>query len=179
MGSNALKGGCGNAGASPMRVPATLAGRPTTQPNGCDLGPTARHMERTELHSGPVMSASGMRRKRRTESLRRMVLMPDPSFPGSWIPDPERRKKLAGVAAAVVHLLTQRPGIGVRQLRAGVRGLLGRCTDADTDAALYVLREAVDLTSGTRGAYDYRVDVEKVPADVRARLATFAFASQS
>jgi len=68
-------------------------------------------------------------RKRTRISFRRKVLMPDPSFPASWIPDLERRKKLLTVAAAVVHVLTARPGIGVRQLRAGVRSVVGRCTE--------------------------------------------------
>ena len=99
-----------------------------------------------------------------------MVLKPDPSFRGSWIPDLERRRKLIPVAAAVVQVLTAYPGIGVRRLRAGVRRVLGRCTDADTDAALTVLGQGVERALGTRGAHQYRVAVEKVPMVVRAHL---------
>lgn len=101
-----------------------------------------------------------------------MGLMPDPSFPGSWIPDAERREKLIPVAAAIAHVLTVRPGIGVRRLRAAVRDVLRRCTDADTDAALYLLGEGVERNVATRGAHEYRVDIDRVPVEVRAYLAT-------
>lgn len=124
-----------------------------------------------------AMAALGSQQKRRPVSFRRMVLMPDPSFPGSWIPDLARRRKVLVVAAVVVQVLTARPGIGVRQLRAGVRVLLGQCADGDTDAALYVLGNGVELSLGTRGAHQYRVALEKVPADVRAQLATLEAAA--
>lgn len=87
---------------------------------------------------------------RRPSSFRRMAFMPDPDFAGSWIPDPERRKKLLTIETAIVRVLTASPGIGMRKLRAAVRGLVGRCTDADTDAAICVLGPAVRREIGFR-----------------------------
>jgi hypothetical protein len=101
---------------------------------------------------------------------RRKGLMPDPAYPGSWIPDDDRREKLVPVAAAVVKVLGAQPGIGVRKLRASVRNILGRCTDADTDGSLSLLGNGLERGLGTRGAHQYSVALDRVPPDVRSHL---------
>jgi hypothetical protein len=95
--------------------------------------------------------------------------MPDPRLKGSWIPDERRRERLIPIAAVVVEVLKSQPGIGLRKLRGVVRSMRGRCTDADTDAALYLLGAAVERTIGLRGAHHYAIDPAKVPPDVLAR----------
>lgn len=56
--------------------------------------------------------------------------------------------------AAVVAALRAEPGIGTRRLRASVRALRGRCSDADTDAALKLLGAGVFVRTGPQ--YDQR-----------------------
>jgi hypothetical protein len=97
---------------------------------------------------------------------------PDPKFSGTWVPDPQRRERLIPIAAVVAQVLKTQSGIGLRKLRVAVRGALGRCTDADTDAAVYLLGEAVERTMGSRGAHRYAIDLAMVPADVLARFAS-------
>lgn len=103
--------------------------------------------------------------------MRRMGLMPDASCRGSWVPDKARRQRLIPTLAAVVQVLTTEPGLGVRKIRAAVRSLLGRCADADTDAALHMLGPAILRTVGAHGAHRYVVDMAKVPRDVLAHFA--------
>jgi len=103
-------------------------------------------------------------------SFRRLGFIPDPEFPGSWIPDLQKRARLVPIAVAIVRTLLDQPGIGVRKLRAAVRGCMGRCTDADTEAALYMINASVTRKVGFRGAHRYTIDVDKLPPDVRVQM---------
>jgi KaiC/GvpD/RAD55 family RecA-like ATPase len=79
------------------------------------------------------------------------------------------RERLLIVAVAVVQVIAAQPGIGTVKLRAGVRALLGRCTDGDTDAAVALLGRGVICTPGKRGSHHHTLDVARLPADLLAR----------
>lgn len=79
-------------------------------------------------------------------------------------------ERLVRVATAVVQVLSRRPGISLRKLRLAVRGVLIRCTDRNTDAAVEFLGDAIERQPGLRGAHRLTVEIEKVPQQVRARL---------
>lgn len=75
------------------------------------------------------------------------------------------------VVASVVEALKAAPGIGARQLRARIRALRGRCSDADTDAALKLLGDGVVVTVGRRWDRHYTLNLGCAPTAVRAYLA--------
>ena len=110
-------------------------------------------------------------RRGKPTSMRRMCLKPDPSFRIGWIPDEARRARLLPIAAAVVQVVSAQPRLGVRKIRAAVRAAIGRTTDADTDAAMYLLGAALQRTIGYRGAHHYVIDPTKIPNDVLPHLA--------
>ncbi len=83
--------------------------------------------------------------------------------------DPER---LAGVLLAVVRVLAQGRIGSQRMLRAAVRGVLGRCSDGDVDAAVEVLGACVRRTTGGRGATKYTLDVARLPPELRDWIAS-------
>lgn len=60
--------------------------------------------------------------------------------------------------------------MSVRKVRIAVRGVLGRCTDADTDAALRLLGPSVRRTAARRRAHELSVDMDQVPPEVRTSL---------
>jgi hypothetical protein len=84
--------------------------------------------------------------------------------------NPPTHERLLVVAVAIVRVLTAQPGIGVRKVRVAVRAVLGPCTDGDTDAALELLDSALLCKLGARGAYQFTLDMSKVPSDVLVRL---------
>ena len=59
-----------------------------------------------------------------------------------------------------------------RMLRAAVRGVLGRCSDGDVDAAVEVLGACVRRTTGGRGATKYTLDVARLPPELRDWIAS-------
>jgi len=80
--------------------------------------------------------------------------------------DPQLRERLLVVAAAVIRVLSLQPAISLRKLRVGVRAALGRCTDADTDAAVELLGEGICFDDGPRGAWEITLDPSRIPADL-------------
>jgi len=78
------------------------------------------------------------------------------------------RERLLPVAAAVVHVLLKRPRMSLRKVRTAVRGVLGRCTDANTDAALRLLGPSVRRVAARRGAHELSIDMDQVPLEVRS-----------
>ena len=84
--------------------------------------------------------------------------------------EPWKWNQLMSVVASIVDVLTAQPGIGRRKLRAGVRSLRGKCSDADTDAALLILGRGVQIHIGQRWDHHYTLDLEHAPAKVRAYL---------
>lgn len=85
--------------------------------------------------------------------------------------DPAHLARLLPVLASVVEALNAEPGIGTRRLRASVRTLRGRCSDADTDAALKLLGAGVFVDIGRQGDRHYTLDLMYAPKAVRAYLA--------
>jgi hypothetical protein len=129
-------------------------------------------MTLASAYRAPHARMGAATRRRRPNSFKRECLMPDPRFSGSWIPDERRRERLIPIAAVIVEVLKAQSGIGLRKLRVAVRNRLGRCTDADTDAALYLLGAAIERTVGPRGAHQYAIEMAKVPPVVLAHSAT-------
>jgi hypothetical protein len=118
---------------------------------------------------------------RSAPGLVRMSVSTRPAQPGP-LPTPERlavllardtslRDRVLAAAAAIVQVLSERPGLSLRKLRTAVRAALGRCTDSLTDAAVELLGAGVHREHGERGAYRYTLDADKIPNDVRADLA--------
>jgi hypothetical protein len=90
---------------------------------------------------------------------------------GRLAADPSRLSRLLPVLATVVEALKAEPGIGTRRLRASVRALPGRCSDADTDAALKLLGDGVVVTVGRQWDRHYTLNLACAPTAVRAYLA--------
>ena len=84
----------------------------------------------------------------------------------------KERVKLLGVAAAVAHILAPKlagGGLTARGLRAAVRAKLGRCRNADIDAAVALLGPAVVIEPGRGNAQLHRLDRDQLHADVVMR----------
>jgi hypothetical protein len=90
---------------------------------------------------------------------------------GQLAADPRQLTRLLPVVASVVVALKAEPGIGARRLRATVRALRGRCSDADTDAALRLLGDGVVVDVGRQWDRHYTLNLARAPAAVRAYLA--------
>ncbi len=86
--------------------------------------------------------------------------------------DPRNHARLLPVVAAVVSALDAEPGIGSRRLRSSVRALRGRCSDADTDAALKLLGAGVCVLTGPHNDRHYTLNLTCAPKTVRAYLAS-------
>jgi hypothetical protein len=78
------------------------------------------------------------------------------------------RAQLLPVAAAVVQVLSKAPSMSLRKLRIAVRGVLGRCTDGNTDLAVRLLGPSVQRVVSGRRAHQLTLDLDKVPSDVAA-----------
>ena len=108
---------------------------------------------------------------------RRMVAV---SHGPSVIPSPtarslvlaaNEREQILPVAVAVVRVLSKGPSMSLRNLRTAVRGVLGRCTDGNTDLALRLLGPSVQRVPSGRRAHQLSLVADKVPPDVRALFA--------
>jgi hypothetical protein len=97
-------------------------------------------------------------------------VMVEPLLREALAADPKRRERLLVVAVAIVRVLAMRPGVSLRKLRVGVRAVLGRCTDGDTDAALDLLGAGVCFDDGPRGAWRLTLEPKCLPAEVLAAL---------
>jgi hypothetical protein len=95
-----------------------------------------------------------------------------PDRAGRLAEDPTQQARLLPVLATVVEALKAEPGIGARRLRASVRALRGRCSDADTDAALKLLGDGVDVRIGRQFDRHYTLNLACAPKFVRAYLAS-------
>ena len=95
----------------------------------------------------------------------------------SLLSDAERARLLP-VAAAIVRVLLNRPRMSLRKVRIAVRGVLGRCTDANTDAALRLLGPSVRRVAARRRAHELSIDIDKVPLDVRSQPVRWQFAAR-
>ena len=89
------------------------------------------------------------------------------------------RATLLPIAAAIVHVLSSRPRMSLRKVRIAVRGVLGRCTDANTDAALRLLGPSVQRVPARRRAHELSIDIDKVPMDIRSLPVRRQFAASS
>lgn len=78
------------------------------------------------------------------------------------------RERLLPIAAAVVQVLLKGPSMSLRKVRIAVRGVLGRCTDANTDAALRLLGPSVQRVAPSRRGHQLSINYDKVPLDVRS-----------
>ena len=82
----------------------------------------------------------------------------------------ENRERIIDVAADVVRVLEDQPGLSLRQLRAAVRDVRGRCSDGDVDAAVVYLGSAVQRDPGPRSSHRHTLDPVLLPYDVQDRL---------
>src|SRR6187402_734345 len=84
--------------------------------------------------------------------------------------DPRNHDRLLSVLGSVVEALKTEPGIGTRRLRASVRALRGRCSDADTDAALKLLGAGVLVQIGPQCDRHYTLNLACAPKAIRSYL---------
>jgi hypothetical protein len=80
------------------------------------------------------------------------------------------RERVLSDALTVARALMDRPGIGLRELRAEVRSRTGAGHDR-VDAAVAKLGAAVVRGTGARGARPMTLDVDSLPADVQLAMA--------
>jgi hypothetical protein len=80
------------------------------------------------------------------------------------------RERLFRFVPVIVRVLSSQPRISLRRLRLEVRGILGRCSDADTDAALHLMGAAVQFDDGPRGAWRLTLDLSHAPPAISVVL---------
>jgi len=127
-------------------------------------GPTLRIRNASAIPASPQPYAAQRRRPL-------PIHISQPDRAARRAADPAKRMMLLQVVASVVEALRVQPGIGSRQLRASVRALRGHSSDADTDAALKLLGNAISVLVGPRGDRHYTLDLARAPSHMRAYLA--------
>ena len=85
--------------------------------------------------------------------------------------EPRNQARLLLAVAAVVAALKAEPGIGTRRLRASVRALRGRSSDADTDAALKLMGAGILVQIGPQCDRHYTLNLACAPKAIRSYLA--------